>query len=157
MQTRVKNGRDSGSRAVADRSSAGKQAGGSAATFADNRPEALQLEMLQMLAETLRPIDFSSDQLAMDAIAEVQPGGHHFGTAHTLERYQTAFYETMLSTRQNFETWQEAGSKDAATRANEIWKALLAEYQRPAMDEGLNEALESYVERRKREISARST
>ena len=55
MQTKVKKGRDSGSRAVADRSSAGKQAGGSNATLADNRPEALQLEMLQLMADTSPP------------------------------------------------------------------------------------------------------
>jgi trimethylamine--corrinoid protein Co-methyltransferase len=113
-------------------------------------------EMLQMMVETLRPIEVNAGELAMDAIAEVPPGGHHFGTAHTLERYQTAFYPSMLSSRQNFETWQEAGGKDTARIANETWKALLGEYQQPEIDPSVNEALESFVERRKREISSRT-
>ena len=46
----------------------------------------IDAEMLQMRAEYLRPIAFSDDELALDAIAEVGPGGHHFGTAHTLQR-----------------------------------------------------------------------
>ena len=51
----------------------------------------IDAEMLQMMAETMQPIIVDSDELALEAIAEVPPGGHHFGTAHTLERYTTAF------------------------------------------------------------------
>lgn len=109
-------------------------------------------EMLQMMAETLRPIEVNDDQLALDAIAEVGPGGHHFGTAHTLARYETAFYTPMLSSRDNFESWQEAGSLDATQRANSIWKKLLAEYQQPPMDVAIEEELLAYVAKRKLEI-----
>jgi len=111
-------------------------------------------EMLQMMAETFRPITVDTDTLALDAIREVPPGGHHFGTAHTLARYETAFYQPMLSTRDNFERWQEAGSQDAARRANTIWKKLLADYQKPAIDPAIEDALTDYVARRKREIGA---
>jgi trimethylamine--corrinoid protein Co-methyltransferase len=114
----------------------------------------IDAEMLQMMAETLRPIVVNDDELALNAIAEVKPGGHHFGTRHTLERYATAFYAPMLSSRQNFESWQEAGSKDALQRAHTIWKRLLGEYEQPAIDPATDEALRDYVERRKREISA---
>jgi len=110
-------------------------------------------EMLQMMAEFLRPIEVNAGELALDAIAEVEPGGHHFGTAHTLARFETAFYMPMLSSRQNFESWQEAGSLDAARRANGIWKHLLADYQRPPLDPAIEEALTGYVARRKGEIS----
>jgi trimethylamine--corrinoid protein Co-methyltransferase len=112
-------------------------------------------EMLQMMAEFLRPIEVNEGELALDAIAEVEPGGHHFGTAHTLERYETAFYSPMLSTRQNFETWQEAGSEDATRRANRIWKTMLGEYQQPPLDPAIAEQLADYVARRKLAIAAR--
>jgi trimethylamine--corrinoid protein Co-methyltransferase len=106
-------------------------------------------EMLQMIAEYLRPIDVNDDELAVDAIAEVGPGGHHFGTAHTLERYEHAFYAPLLSSRLNFESWQEAGSQDIAARANETWKQLLNEYQQPALDPAIEEALVAYAEMRR--------
>ena len=113
----------------------------------------LDVEMLQMMAETLRPIEFNEGELALDAIAEVEPGGHHFGTAHTLERYETAFYDSLLSDRQNFESWSETGKVDATQRANAIWKQVLDEYQQPALDPALDEALVNYVEERKRTAS----
>jgi len=110
-------------------------------------------EMLQMMAEFLRPIEVNAGELALDSIAKVEPGGHHFGTAHTLARYETAFYAPMLSNRQNFESWHEAGSVDTARRANGIWKKLLADYQPPPLDPAIEEALTDYVTHRKEEIS----
>ncbi len=110
-------------------------------------------EMLQMMAETLKPVVVNDDELALETIAEVPPGGHHFGTAHTLERYETAFYTPIISNRQNFEAWQEDGSIDAARRANAIWKALLSSYEKPGIDPAIEEALQSYAARRKQEIA----
>ena len=111
----------------------------------------IDAEMLQMMAEYLRPIEISDDELALDAIAEVGPGGHHFGTAHTLQRYESAFYAPLVSSRENFESWQEAGSTDAAMRANAIWKQMLKDYEQPPLDAAIDEALVDYVERRKQE------
>ncbi len=111
----------------------------------------IDAEMLQMMAEFLRPIEVNDDELALAAIAEVSPGGHHFGTSHTLERYESAFYSPILSNRQNFEAWQESGSIDTATRANTVWKQLLREYQQPPLDPAIDDALVEYVTRRKNE------
>ena len=80
------------------------------------------------------------------------PSGHFFGSAHTLARYETAFYQPFLSDWRNFETWQEDGARTATERANRIWKQLLAEYEPPPLDPGCAEALDASVERRKREI-----
>jgi len=107
-----------------------------------------------MMTEYLRPIEVSDDELALDAIAEVGPGGHHFGTSHTLERYETAFYTPILSNRQNFELWQESGSIDISTRANSIWKQLLLEYEQPELDPAIDDALVEYVNKRKQSIAA---
>ncbi len=112
----------------------------------------IDAEMLQMMAEYLRPIEVTEDELAVDAIAEVGPGGHHFGTSHTLERYESAFYTPILSNRQNFEAWQESGSVDVGVRANQIWKQLLREYEQPPLDPAIDEALLEYVAKRKADI-----
>jgi trimethylamine--corrinoid protein Co-methyltransferase len=109
-------------------------------------------EMLQMLAEYLVPIQVNDDTLGLDAIDEVGPGGHFFGAAHTMERYENAFYAPMLSDWRNFESWQEAGSMDATKRAHGIWKQLLAEYEPPPIDPAIDEAITDYVARRKVEL-----
>jgi trimethylamine--corrinoid protein Co-methyltransferase len=112
----------------------------------------LDAEMLQMIAEVLVPFRVDEAEIGVDAMAEVGPGGHHFATSHTLERYETAFYRPMVSDWRNFETWQEDGARTATERANGIWKRLLAEYEAPPLDPGRREALEAFVERRRREI-----
>jgi len=84
----------------------------------------------------------------------VGPGGHFFGTAHTLERYQTAFYKPLVSDWSNFENWSDAGAKDATVRAGEICKTMLGEYQAPDLDSAVREELEAFVARRKLEITA---
>ena len=116
----------------------------------------IDAEMLQMMAEYLQPIEVNDDELAVDAIAEVGPGGHHFGTSHTLERYESAFYTPILSNRQNFEAWQESGSLDIGVRANTIWKQLLSEYEQPPLDVAVDNALVDYVAKRKETLMAKA-
>lgn len=117
----------------------------------------LDAEMLQQIAEVLVPFPVDDAELGLDAIAEVGPGGHFFGSAHTLERFETAFYQPMLSDWRNFETWQEDGERTATQRANRIWKQLLAEYVPPPLQPAAAEALDAFVDRRKREIARDAT
>ena len=113
----------------------------------------IDAEILQMMSEVLQPLEVSTrPRLGFDAIAEVGPGGHFFGTAHTLERYETAFYRPLVSDWRNFETWQADGAQTATERANGIWKRLLAEAVPPPLDPAIAEALDAFVARRKREI-----
>ena len=114
----------------------------------------LDAEMCQLIAESLEPIVVNDDTLAIDAIAEVSPGGHFFGAAHTLERYEDVFYTPLVSDWRNFETWREAGALSAAERANAVWKTLLAQYEQPPIDPGIDEALREYMTKRKRAIEA---
>jgi trimethylamine--corrinoid protein Co-methyltransferase len=111
-------------------------------------------EMLQMFAAMMKPIQFDEQSFALQTIAEVGPGGHFFDTPHTMERYETAFYEPLLSDWDNFENWVDRGSMEADRRANGIWKRLLAEYHEPALDPAIAEELDAYVARRRSEIEA---
>jgi len=116
----------------------------------------LDAEMLEMMAEVLEPIPVDEDTLGLDAIREVGPGGHFFGAAHTLARYETAFYRPMLSDWRNFETWREAGALTATQRATALWQKLLADYEPPPLDPAVAEALDAFVHRRKEEIARRA-
>ncbi|HEY7690168.1 MAG TPA: trimethylamine methyltransferase family protein [Dongiaceae bacterium] len=125
---------------------AGWMEGGLVASF---EKLVLDAEMLQTMSEFLQPIVVNDDTLALDAIAEVAPGGHFFGATHTLQRYESAFYAPILSDWRNFETWREAGALDTARRANAIWKQALAEFQPPPLDPAIDEALKAFIAKRK--------
>ncbi len=94
-------------------------------------------------------VRIDENQLAGDAFAEVGPGNHFFGSAHTLANYQTAYWDSDLADNTPFEQWQAAGSADAATRANRLWKERLRDYEAPALDPGTDEALRAYIDRKK--------
>lgn len=113
----------------------------------------IDAEMLQMMAEYLCPIEVNEDTVAFEAIQEVGPGGHFFGSPHTMDRYETAFYAPMLSDWRNYETWEETGSVATCARANGIWKKLLQEYEQPPLDPAVEEELCAYVTKRKEEHS----
>ena len=110
--------------------------------------------MCQLIAEYLEPVVVDDDTLAVDAIAEVQAGRPLLRATHTLARYEDVFYKPIVSDWRNFETWQDAGALSAARRANAIWKQLLAEYEPPPIDPGIDEALREYMAKRKRAIEA---
>ncbi|NKB65004.1 MAG: methyltransferase [Gammaproteobacteria bacterium] len=115
----------------------------------------IDAEMLQTLCAAFQPMKISDEEFGFDSITEAGHGGHFFGTSHTMERYKTAFYQPILSDWQNFENWQEAGSKSATTRANGIWKSLLENYDQPHLDNAVLEKIDEYIQRRKIEIQER--
>ncbi|WP_305988477.1 trimethylamine methyltransferase family protein [Roseibium sp. MMSF_3544] len=89
------------------------------------------------------------NSLAIDAFREVGPGNHFFGCGHTMRNYETAFFDASVADNDPYETWQENGSLDAATRANKAWKEALANYEAPPLDPGTDDALRDFVERKK--------
>ena len=94
-------------------------------------------------------MDLSENGQALGAIREVGPGQHFLGCAHTQANFQTAFYRSKIADNNSFEQWQADGGLDAAQRANKLWKKMLAEYEVPAMDPAVDEALRAFVEQRK--------
>jgi trimethylamine--corrinoid protein Co-methyltransferase len=110
----------------------------------------LDLEGLAMMYRLCEGIEINEETLALASMAEVGPGGHHFGTSHTLARFRSEFHVPLVSDRQNYDTWVEQGALDAGQRAHRLWRELLATYEQPSLDPAITEALREYVARRKR-------
>jgi trimethylamine--corrinoid protein Co-methyltransferase len=108
----------------------------------------LDVDLVQMVREFLKPLDMSADALGLEAIREVGPGGHFFGARQTLERYTEAFYAPLISDWRNFQQWTAAGQPVAWQRANALWKLALAQYREPPMDPAIAEELDDFVARR---------
>jgi trimethylamine--corrinoid protein Co-methyltransferase len=112
------------------------------------------LEPLQMVAELCAATPADEAEIALDALAEVGPGGHFFGASHTIERYRTAFYQPLVADWSNFGTWQERGAQGASERATAIWKRVLEEDARPTIDPDRAEGLAAFIARRTEEGGA---
>jgi trimethylamine---corrinoid protein Co-methyltransferase len=110
-------------------------------------------EMLQMMVSMLQPIEVSDETLGLSTFAEVGPGGHFFGAADTLSRYEDAFYSPLVSDWSNYENWRDGGSLTATQRANGVWKKMLGDYVPPDLNPDLLGDLTAYVDRRKTDIA----
>lgn len=108
--------------------------------------DADQLGILHGLA---RGVDISDNGQAMDAIREVGPGGHYLGCDHTRANFKDAFWRSDLLDYKPFETWDEEGARDTQALASVRVRKMLGDYQQPALDDGIREALQDYVARKK--------
>ena len=130
---------------------AGWQEGGLTASY---EKLVLDVEMLQLMMEFLKPIQVDDEELGLDAIARVPTGGHFFGDAHTLQRYEHAFYQPLVSDWQSHGNWELAGAKDATQRATDVWQRALNEYEQPPMPAEIRAELEAYATQRRAAIGA---
>ena len=115
----------------------------------------LDADQANMIAILLGGVDLSENGQAMDALREVGPGSHFLGATHTQANFETAFYRSPIADNNSFEQWEEEGSLDVAQRANKIWKKMLNEYEAPALDPAIDEALLAFMAQRKSEYADR--
>ena len=124
---------------------AGWLEGGLVSSFEKFVLDADQLGVLHSLAEG---VDMSLDAQAMDALREVGPGGHFLGSDHTQKHFKSAFWRSGLLDYRPYETWAEDGEPDSVMLANKRMRTMLENYQEPAMDPGVRDALNDFVARR---------
>ncbi|MDC0343506.1 MAG: trimethylamine methyltransferase family protein [Aestuariivita sp.] len=120
--------------------------GGLVSSFEKFVMDADQLGVLHGLA---KGIEIDVNAQAMEAIAEVGPGGHYLGCAHTQANFKQAFWKSDLLDYKPFETWEEEGARDTQALASLRVEKMLADYQQPAMDPATDEALLDYIAKKK--------
>ncbi len=106
------------------------------------------MEMVQSFAEICGGAIANEAELAFEAIADVEPGGHFFATQHTMDRYRTGFYESLVADSSNFGQWQEAGSLTADQRATSIWQKRLETYTPPDIEPARLDELDEFIRNR---------
>ena len=104
----------------------------------------MDADQAQMMQVFLGGIDLSENSQGLDAIREVGPGSHFLGSAHTRANFETAFYRSPVADNNSYEQWESEGGLDCAERANRLWKKMLAGYEAPPIDEGIDEALQAF-------------
>ncbi len=108
--------------------------------------DADQLGVLHSIAEG---VDMSEDAQALGAIREVGPGGHFLGCEHTQANFKNAFWRSEMLDYKPFETWADEGARDTQALASERVAKLLRDYQQPAIDPAVDEALKEFMTKRK--------
>ena len=108
----------------------------------------IDADILNMVSSMLEPVAIDDASLAVEAIAEVGPAGHFFGTQHTQDRYATEHFQPMVSSWANYETWDEGGRVEAHQRAEKLARQVIDAHVDPPMDAAIRAELDAFVERR---------
>jgi trimethylamine--corrinoid protein Co-methyltransferase len=82
-------------------------------------------EIAMMLKRIRQGFEFTEENLALDLIAEVGPGGMFAATEHTLERMRTTMYLADVADRDPRQLWMERGALDSQARALNIAREIL--------------------------------
>ena len=111
-------------------------------------------EIHGLVNRVLQGFEVSDETLAIDAIARSATEGNFLMDPHTLQHLRTERFIPDLLTREGRVTWEAAGAKDMATRAQERAQQLLKTYQPDPLDEGVARELEKVVAEAAKELEA---
>jgi len=128
---------------------AGWLEGGLVSSFEKFVMDCDQLGMMQAMAGG---IDLSENGQGLGAIREVGPGGHYLGCAHTQANFETAFYRSTIADNNSYEQWLSDGELRAEDRARTLCRKMLNDYQAPALDVSVDEALKDFIDRKKQSM-----
>ncbi|MEC8743780.1 MAG: trimethylamine methyltransferase family protein, partial [Pseudomonadota bacterium] len=129
--------------------SAGWMEGGLVADYAKLLLDADQLSMMETMVDG---IDLSENGLALDALRQTGPGQHFLGSAHTQANFETAFWRSSLADYTTFEQWDSEGRVDSEARARARARDMLSRYEAPPLDEGIDDALRTFIAKRSEEL-----
>ena len=106
-------------------------------------------EVAQMMKRVKRGISFNEEDLAVNLIKEIGPGGSYIVAKHTISRMKTEAVMTKLADRDARTVWVKKGSTDIQTRAMKRVKEIMANNTAslifPDVDEKLHAAFPGLV------------
>jgi trimethylamine--corrinoid protein Co-methyltransferase len=85
-------------------------------------------EILGMTLRAVKGIDVNDENLALDVIEKVGPGGNYLVQQHTCRHLRDEHYIPTLSDRRRREDWEIDGSRDTWMRAREIAQLILEKH-----------------------------
>jgi len=113
----------------------------------------LDAELFEMLVRFAEGFPFAAEDVAVDTIAEVGPGGHFLDRPHTLANMR-AFWRESVMDRSTWEAWETAGRPDPTGAAAERARALLAEHEPEPLPEDVGRELDWIVRTYERQALA---
>jgi len=98
-------------------------------------------EMALMMKRMKRGFNFSEDELAVDLIKEIGPGGSFIVNPHTIKRMKTEAILTKIADRDARTIWERKGAMDIHTRAMNRAKEIMLQNPNPLLTNEMDEKL----------------
>lgn len=102
-------------------------------------------EYVSMARRLLQGVEVSDDDLALDVIAEVGPGGDFISHKHTRRHCRSGQWRPLLFNRASRVSWEEAGSLDLREKARRRALEILDAHTPPNLPADLIETIECLI------------
>ena len=107
-------------------------------------------EMIELIKHIVCGIRFDDDELALDVIDKVGPGGNFLAEEHTVTHFKRFFMPNLL-TREDFNSWEQQGGKTCAQKVAEKTQWILKNHVVESLDESMLAELDRLVDEFSRE------
>jgi len=111
-------------------------------------------EIVKMVSCAVNGISINDENMGLDVIKQVGPGGNFLSAEHTLRHMKEQSHSKLID-RKMWQSWQSSGSKDMAERAHEELLWILKNHKPEPLPPGVPGALHSIVEDAEKEILER--
>lgn len=101
-------------------------------------------EIAMMLKRIVQGMEFSEENLCLDLIAEVGPGGSYMDKMHTVKNMRKVAFLPDIATREMRERWVKEGRPDAQARALEKAKKILSQENKARFPEELDQKIRAH-------------
>jgi len=98
-------------------------------------------EVAQMMKRVKRGVSFSEEDLAVNLIKEIGPGGSYIVAKHTISRMKTEAVMTKMADRDARTIWEKKGATDIQARAMKRVKDIMASNTTPLLSPEVDEKL----------------
>jgi trimethylamine--corrinoid protein Co-methyltransferase len=109
----------------------------------------LDEEVCRMLRRVLTAMNINVESIDVATIKSLGSDGNYL-THPTTFKHCRSLYQPSLFTRDDYQTWASRGARCVADNTERMLAQRLERYERPPIDQGLEEALADYVSRQKK-------
>jgi trimethylamine--corrinoid protein Co-methyltransferase len=110
-------------------------------------------EIISYVKRLLRGFDLNRENLAVDVIREVGPGGNYLTAKHTLNHFRQVLWRPHHLNRDNPETWEEKGALRYEERLAQKARDVLRTYEPEPLREDVAEQIRSIAKRAEQELT----
>ena len=107
-------------------------------------------EVCAVIRRMLVPLEISPRTIDVETIKSIGAGGNYLLHPTTFGKFRS-LSQPRLFNRRDYQKWRANGAKSIEQSAAEALAARIAAYNKPPIDQGLEQALTEYVNRRKLE------
>lgn len=111
-------------------------------------------EAIELIKHIVTGIPLGQEELALDVIDKVGPGGHYLAEEHTIRNFRRIFMPELL-TRQTYSSWENNGKKTLGQVVDEKVKWIVQEYSPEPLNKEISKKLDTLIEQFTKEAEAK--